>query len=606
MKLILLLFIIFFFSCADDSVSLNYNCLVDSDCKEGLYCENNNCVINKVCSTSVDCHIDQHCSTNNICVKDCSYNTCNENEICDINTKECKIIKCQTDFDCENGFYCNLEGNCETKEYFCIETSECFNGYHCENSYCLMNCNDSTCQEGFYCNDLTGFCENIINECSTDSECDPNFKCENNQCVIINVECEIDSDCSNRFVCVNNTCIFFQEQCVYNSDCEENSICIDWECVPISQCTDIFEENDSFETAKQLIETNNYLNITISSYNEDYYYIDYDGLKVINIDFLFFQDDGDIDIKIYQNGLEKSEVASGDDNENITISPNQFISGKIYFKVYVYPNHRSPETECQSYKIFFNTSSDVCVNDILESNDTFSEAISIARTVDTNLVICDNDIDMFKIDLSNSSDRIYSFNLYLNYLQENGNIKVSLIKGREIIFESDLLTGTEIINAELTSGAAYFLKVEGESGFNNNYTIEYTLNDIINNCVDDEFESNNEQPAGFSEAIYTGIYYLSICSEDVDWIPFQLSRNQTISIIVNFNNSIGDLDIKLYRYSLLQLEEIQISNSNSDFEEIEYTFSNPNSVGDNEYLYLKVFGNTLETVNSYTLNVQIR
>jgi len=123
MKLILLFFIIFFFSCADDSVSLNI-CVIDADCTDGLYCENNNCVINKACSTSVDCHIDQHCSTNNICVKDCSYNTCNENEICDINTKECKIIKCQTDFDCENGFYCNLGGNCETKEYFCIETSD--------------------------------------------------------------------------------------------------------------------------------------------------------------------------------------------------------------------------------------------------------------------------------------------------------------------------------------------------------------------------------------------------------------------------------------------------------------------------------------------------
>ncbi len=606
MKFIFLIFIIFFFSCSDDSTSLKPVCITDSDCKDGLYCENNNCINDKECSTSVDCRIGQHCSANSLCVKDCMYNSCEQNEICDINTKECKIIKCQSDFDCENDFYCNLERNCNTKEYFCTESSECFNGYHCENSYCKLNCSSDSCQEGLFCNDSTGICEPVINECINDYDCGPNFRCENNHCVIINIECEVDSDCSNRFVCINNTCMFFEEQCVYNSDCEENNICIDWKCVPISQCTDSFEENDSFETAKQLIETNNYSNITISSYNEDYYYLEYDGLKVINIDFLFFHDDGDIDIKIYQNESEIGEAASGDDNENIIISPNYFNAGRIYFKVYVYPNHGSVETECQSYKIIFNTSTDICMNDILEPNNIFSEAIPITRTINANLVLCDNDIDIFKIDLSTSSNQIYSFNLYLNYLQENGNIKISLIKGREVYVESDSLIGTEIINTELTSGSIYFLKIEGDGIFHNSYTIDYTLNDIFNNCIDDEFEPNNEQPAGFSEAIYSGIYYLSICSDDVDWIPFQLSRNQTISIIANFDNSIGDLDLKLYRYSLLQLEEIQLSSSNSNFEEIEYTFSNPNSIGNNEYLYLKVFGNNSENINAYTLNVQIR
>jgi hypothetical protein len=86
--------------------------------------------------------------------------------------------------------------------------------------------------------------------------------------------------------------------------------------------------------------------------------------------------------------------------------------------------------------------------------------------------------------------------------------------------------------------------VESADGFAAPYDLVVTLEDVFI-CVADEFEPNNSKTAAVDVA--AGVHTATVCtSSDEDWYAVELSRDDEISVTLDFVHDDGDLDLYLY------------------------------------------------------------
>ncbi len=186
-----------------------YECLVDSDCSVGYFCNQNDyCVlqleVGETCSADSQC--DTEICTNSLCVLD-------EGELC-ANDSECDSgicydsvcsLACTDDADCQADEYCDNQTACtDTLEFAetCTRDGEC-TSETCSRFACIAAAGDD-CTQNEDC--VTGecggdICSEII--CTHDNECSNDYYCLNNFC---HVKQDTAEACNGDNECLNNAC----------------------------------------------------------------------------------------------------------------------------------------------------------------------------------------------------------------------------------------------------------------------------------------------------------------------------------------------------------------------------------------------------------------
>ncbi|MBN2695696.1 hypothetical protein JXR93_13640 [bacterium] len=483
------------------------------------------------CNYNEDC-IDGYSCIDTFCVKSCRNIICSENEICDLYTLECIPKPCQTDSDCSSEFYCNINGECKSKERYCSSSDECFSGYRCD--------------------------------------------------LDINI-CKIESDI-----------------CLKNDDCPFGMFCSSGECLPTLQCFDIFTNNNSKESAGE-IELDIDYSMQLSPWYSDWYSFDYDGVSTIEFYLSFIHQNGDIDLKVYQNGQLITESNSDENYESILLKPSILSKGEIFIEVFLYQRD-SQDTDCIFYELQGHELTLQCNYDILEPNNDYQNAVKLENAIGQLLTICNREKDIYKIAPTNKNDK-YNFMLSLYHPENRAGVSGKLWRIENdypmLMVKTETQGVIDYLEAELEGGKIYYLEIEGRNEYSYTYSLDYYLQPQQDNtsCYNDELEPNNATPTAITPDINFGSYFLSICRADIDWHPIQVVNGTKIQVIINFNQENGDLNLALYKFNGTQLEEISHSELTLNYEILSY------QPQEDETIYIKVYPSGGSIENSYFIQI---
>ena len=212
---------------------INGKCTLDTDCVQGLVCEEGKCA-ERICVSSQDCGNDSR-----VCVligdkKVCTARECSTEKPCDDPTKECQggvcvgsevtpdamdvieagensgpevvdetmdpgtppppgkdCMPCTDKSECGDGYFCTSVGGDKFCLRECTDDGGCSRGYTCfqastEGLQCLpvsykcVPCAHEGCDAGKCCDLVSGICEDCLDECDKCTygfQCGPGFRC---------------------------------------------------------------------------------------------------------------------------------------------------------------------------------------------------------------------------------------------------------------------------------------------------------------------------------------------------------------------------------------------------------------------------------------------
>ena len=210
----------------------------------------------------------------------------------------------------------------------CTVDADCGDGEICLDFACVEGCReDAHCGAGEVCFELG--C--IIPECLENNECALGQACVDYACMA--TTCTEDAECDDYdLLCdtTNGYCV----ECLAQGDCPNTE---DFSCeggfCELNCLEDAFEGNDLQSLAAELTIPVDEAGLTLcGEYEVDWYYAAYEGYTLYQIDVLFTDDDGDIDIGVYMaDGTLVAEATSYDDNETLQIVGPE--AGTVYLKV---------------------------------------------------------------------------------------------------------------------------------------------------------------------------------------------------------------------------------------------------------------------------------
>ena len=246
----------------------------------------------------------------------------------------------------------------------------------------------------------------------------------------------------------------------------------------------------------------------------------------------------------------------------------------------------------------------ISCDDSFESNNTYENAKLIIDANSrgpqyTDLTICENDEDWYKIESEENS----GLEIDVNYTHVSNECDIDLKLYKMVnnvltqVDTSGGFSGLETVYVRSTVNAeTYYLKVYGyKSNCENPYKL--TAN-IFNNCIDDEEGASvSEQDDTLEEAVSFSLnteYNRMICDYDDDWYGYYFNAGDSIKITLDLVNNNGDLDIFLYDADKNSLEGTY---GTLDKEIINYDIT-----ADGNY-FIKVRGWNANGQNSYTLKV---
>lgn len=223
-----------------------------------------------------------------------------------------------------------------------------------------------------------------------------------------------------------------------------------------------------------------------------------------------------------------------------------------------------------------------CIEDGFEPNDFSDEAVAITAGTHTALSVC-GDEDWYTIDVAQGA----SLQVDLRFIHgPNQDLDVYLYGpdlGEPLAVGDSATNNESVVAANLDAGPHYIRVFEFSDG-NHTYEMTITVAASQPTCTNDSGHEPNETFAtahslgsGSSHFVGDGM----ICPADVDWYSFSGVVGNSLSAMLVFDNSVGDLDLELYDPSntLVAWSRLTI-----DEETINHTFA---SSGD---FRLKIFG----------------
>ncbi len=229
------------------------------------------------------------------------------------------------------------------------------------------------------------------------------------------------------------------------------------------------------------------------------------------------------------------------------------------------------------------------VDDEYEENDTQDDAVRLRPGV-YDLVMADDDSDWFSVDVC-ANGRLTVVSDSQDFTGEL-ELAVHDAAGQEL--ESDERAGNlGVVRVRSDGATTLYIRTWGFSGRSNDaYTLRIDVDCDV--PLDDGFEDNDE----FATASFINFgdhADLRIHPDDEDWYSFPACDNGRISIRIEFEDVLADLDLQLKDNNDRNLRQVFTRN---DHEEIEYQFVN------DMLAYLRV-NNEGSWENDYTLSIQL-
>jgi hypothetical protein len=247
-----------------------------------------------------------------------------------------------------------------------------------------------------------------------------------------------------------------------------------------------------------------------------------------------------------------------------------------------------------------NTSS--ITNDQFESNNSRTEAKALRDfgwqqeqgfNYWENLSISQGDEDWFEFDLAQDAQLGHYIAIAFDNNQGDLDLELYDASGTKIK-EAKGVRDVESINLDNLTQGTYYARVVGYQGATNP---SYTL--FINTPGGDGFEDNDTQETARNLSAIRTIALKSwdnLSVDDDDWFKFNLPSLGTANdyVSINFNHSLGDLDLEIYNSSGTKINESAgVSNS----ERISLR-----SLAAGDY-FIKVFGYNDATNPNYSLTI---
>jgi len=521
---------------------------------------------------------------------------------------------------CNTGYHVSSNGNsCEKNELECNENQHEENG-NCVNNTKMVDCNNATPDNATKINAQVEITYNTGTGWSTPADC--SWVCENNFHKEEN-SCSSNSkqvDCDASSIPDDSTKINSQVQIVYTegSGWSIPATC-DWTCninfhKESNQCL----SNTKFVSCNE----NTPNNATTTTADVEITYTEGSGWSS-PADCAWgcntgYHEDGNICV---EDGLNCNANQHEEDNQCVSntktvpcndITPaNATVVNTNVEVTYTDGSGWSTPADCAwNCNTNYHEENNLCVedgtiacDDEFESNNTYDTASLIedanARSDQyTNLTICENDEDWFKIESEANSG--LEIDIKYTHVPFECDIDMKLYKmenGELTQIDSSIYsTGRETLYVRNTlTSETYYIKV---FGYASNCDSPYSLTaNIFNNCIDDEESSFvAEQDDVLEEAKSFNLntqYNRMLCDYDDDWYQYYFNTGDSIKITLDLIVADGDLDISLYDADGAQLIR---DYGVGDHDEINYDI-----LTDGNY-FIKVEGWQGAT-NNYTLKV---
>jgi hypothetical protein len=231
-------------------------------------------------------------------------------------------------------------------------------------------------------------------------------------------------------------------------------------------------------------------------------------------------------------------------------------------------------------------------NDRLEENNTMGTAEILMPNLYSNLTITEDDEDWIQFEVC----ALGTVDIEVTFEHDLGDIDIELYQG---ISDFSLLSSGGALDLEDIDhfsllGGTYHLRIFGYNGETNRYDLTFRITGCDGDEGDDRLEENDTLET--AEILTPDLYGdLTITSNDVDWIGFDLCAGGTVNATIEIQELFEDLDLYLY-----DANGIELSSSITIFslEEIFYTSQTE------QRLYLMIEG-YLGSTSSYDLNFEI-
>jgi hypothetical protein len=193
-----------------------------------------------------------------------------------------------------------------------------------------------------------------------------------------------------------------------------------------------------------------------------------------------------------------------------------------------------------------------CQDDDMEPNDSAAEASRVEAGTYQGRKICDGDEDWFEVDVPAG----YVFGAGIDHTAENGQLSLDVFDSNgTTMLATGQVDGTWVI-ATLEGQASQrtlLVRVRGGAGVENSYELSVVIEQQVS-CEPDGYEPNDlpNQASVVPEGEYPD---LTVCN-DLDWYRFDLNQGDALSVLIEFTQAQGDLDLWVIDEAALSQPEI--------------------------------------------------
>jgi len=356
---------------------------------------------------------------------------------------------------------------------------------------------------------------------------------------------------------------------------------------------DNWEDNDHLSDATE-VSLGSVSGLVICENDPDWFVITATAGEVVQIKLEFAQDDGDIDLKLYDlDGSILAQSLSATDDENLNYYNES--DGPLYIEVSFY-NTNSTTTSNEYLLDISSAMPPECTADAMETNNTQFTAAELPDGSTTGLLVCEYDVDWFRFTLAEAEQ----ISLVASYDIAEGDLDMALYNTLGENLVSSVSTDDDELLTYLPNIAGdYFLAVQLYADEGNIYGNHYSLNltrEQRPTCSDDANEENDDFET--ASAVGTGTHSdLNAC--DDDWYEITPEEGQLFSAVLTFDSEQGDLDLLLVDAAQQPLGS---SSSPEEEEELEYEAMSTEPI----YLQVKLFSDAGDIGVPYTLQLSLK
>ncbi len=421
------------------------------------------------------------------------------------------------------------------------------------------------------CNEANPPCSGTDAICNFDHQADPVYFCSCPEGMVFDStgeNCTSDPcenvDCASE-IGVNSHCqeAWDTPPTYYTCECNDSFVLDNGTCVYDCQ-DDLMEENDTKETALDVnIPYSN--SMLVAKYGDegsdyDWFSFDLNQGDIVEIEALFYDEFGDLDIHLYSSGMTTLAASTSlTDNELIRYQINS--TGTYFLRVRSYSS-----LTCNPYTLNISIMDNPC-----DANPCAGDH-----------QVCDFDYE----------ENTYSCDCEDGYEMVNGVCESSACNG----IDCTALVGPSECVLDASQPEGYYCDCD-------DYYVMSNEGQCEDFCPPDAMEDDDTSATANVVTLPFANGDLNARREaterDYDWFAFDLEAGETLTIQADFVHESGDIDIYLYNYQAGNTGGSSVASSVSmtDNESITY------DVETSGRYYLKVTPFTANTCHQYSLSI---